>query len=234
MSPVGHYVTLLVVPQLKKLVCNLSSFETLWQSNHCLNFIGVSTKHILSSDEILLNTFEINARLSYGASDIKRLRSKLRVFYFCRGDFDVQPFTGMDVKLMPNILELVSKKETCCEKEEGLLGSGNYFEIYNDSLDGIYRIVRNYHVPELSSFPSTESKIQELERKNSDLESKTRECEAKIAEFEQNTLAYDAKVAKVAALEEKNRCLSAEIESPKSGNSSVPKKRANSSVSQTS
>jgi len=206
MSPVGHYVTLLVVPQLKKLVCNLSSFETLWQSNHCLNFIGVSTKHILSSDEILLNTFEINARLSYGASDITRLR-------FCRGDFDVQPFTGMDVKLMPNILELVSKKETCCEKEEGLLGSGNYFEIYNDSLDGIYRIVRNCHVPELSSFPSPESKIQELERKNSDLESKTRECEAKIAEFEQNTLAYDAKVAKVAALEEKNRCLSAEIES---------------------
>lgn len=100
----------------------------------------------------------INARLNYGGSSAKILRHKLRDFYF-QGKFDLQPFVDMDVKLMPCVLELVTRTEELVGVDQ--FGRGKYYEVCSEHLDPIYRLVRNCHLPELFSFPSL--KIRKLE-----------------------------------------------------------------------
>mmetsp|Transcript_7545 Transcript_7545/g.17106 ORF Transcript_7545/g.17106 Transcript_7545/m.17106 type:complete len:248 (-) Transcript_7545:365-1108(-) len=207
----------LAAPNVQHLVCNLSSFEALCHSNHHLNWIGFNTDTFFEQNETLLKAFDINSRSYYGASITRRLRCKLRCFFF-QGEFDVQPFAVMDVNLMPNVLELVTKTEICVREDEDMLGSGEYHEVGSD-LDGVYRLLRNCHLPELFSFPSLETKARELEAKyamlEAELESKTREFAAKIAALE----------ADKASLMQKNQQLIAEIETIQSGSSSSPNKR---------
>ena len=50
---------------------------------------------------------------------------------------------------MPYVLELVTKHELTLEWT-----SNNPVGVEGENLDGIYRIVRNCHLPELFSFPS--------------------------------------------------------------------------------
>lgn len=108
----------------------------------------------------------------FGASANQQLRSKLRTFYF-QEYCDVQPFIGIDVVLMPKVLELVTKTEVCMLKDDGQIGSGKY-------LNCVYPLVRNCHIPELFSFPSPESKAEELEAKIAALEAEDTNCEIQI------------------------------------------------------
>ena len=81
----------------------------------------------------------INARPD---SIVKRLRSKLRTFYF-QGEFAIQPFIGMDVVLMPFVLELVTRTEIYVEKRKRDCDSREYYNVSSGNLDGIYRLVKN-------------------------------------------------------------------------------------------
>lgn len=162
---------MMVAPNLLGLVCNLSSFEAMCRSHHQLRGVGKWTRKILTSDPTLKGAFDINARSLYGTSVIQRLRSKLRTFYF-QGNFDVRPFIGIDAVLLPKVLELVTRMEVCLDQiclDD--LGSGRYCEAPSENIDGVYRLVRNYyHLGELFSFPSQESKVKDLEAKVAALE----------------------------------------------------------------
>ena len=92
-------------------------------------------------------------------------------FYF-QEKFVVQPFMDMEVVLMPYVLELVTRTEVCVGGDDGV-GTGKYYTVCNGKLDGIYRLLRNCHLPELYGFPSTESKIREFSAKNAMLEAET-------------------------------------------------------------
>ncbi|KAL9186987.1 hypothetical protein ACHAXT_010707 [Thalassiosira profunda] len=92
------------VSSVKTLVCgNLelaSSFESICNSQHYLYLLGEGyTGDVVERDSDVKEAFYINARLEQGASVTKRLRCKLRTFFF-KGDFDVQPFVEMDAKIM--------------------------------------------------------------------------------------------------------------------------------------
>ena len=76
----------------------------------------------------------------------------------------------MSINLMPYVLvvELVTRMEVevRVEKEEGgQLGSGPCYEVGNENLDSIYRLVRNCQVLEMFNFPSPESKMHQQEEK---------------------------------------------------------------------
>ena len=140
----GHTCT---EPNFLRLICNTSSFEAMCQSNHQLFVAGTRAL----SDPILGEALGINNRARKGVSVRNRLRSKLRKYYLKGSLFDVQPFADMDVLLMPYALELITKKELPVEIDYRVM---RWDEVASDNLDGIYRIVRNCHLPELLSFPS--------------------------------------------------------------------------------
>ena len=156
------------VQKLENLVCNQSSFNALLHSNHTLHSIGYNTSELKSQNANLRVALDINERK--GCSINKKCRSKLRALYF-RGEFDVHPFIGIDIELMPLVLELVTMSDECIvDKKEGRLKKGTYVRASNGHLGSIYRLIRNCHLPELFSFPSPESKMEQLEAKIASLE----------------------------------------------------------------
>lgn len=155
------------VQTLTELICNRSTFDALCGSNHQLEHIGRDRARMMRC-HILREALEINGR--QGCSPNQRCRSKLRAFYF-HGEFDIQPFLRMDVALMPHVLELVTMSEECIvDKKDGRAEKGTYVTARNGHLDGIYRLVRNCHLPELFSFPSQEEEIERLREQNAALE----------------------------------------------------------------
>mmetsp|Transcript_14821 Transcript_14821/g.32195 ORF Transcript_14821/g.32195 Transcript_14821/m.32195 type:complete len:500 (+) Transcript_14821:288-1787(+) len=141
-------------PNLQNLVCNISSFESLCQSNHRLMLVG-GTQMMSQLDPTLKIALDINCRSKRGVSVGQRLRSKLRAFYF-NSSFDVEPFIDMPAALMPYVIELVTRTES-------RIDFGEYYELCRGNLDGIYCLIRNCHLPEIFCFPSPESKTQKLE-----------------------------------------------------------------------
>jgi len=152
---------------LTDLICDRSSLVALVGSNHQLKHIGRDRARMMRSST-LREALEINERR--GCSVNIKCRSKLRAFYF-QGEFDIQPFVNMDVVLMPNVLELVTmSEERIVEKKEGRAETGTYVTARNGHLGGIYRLVRNCHVPELFDFPSERLQMERLRAKNEELE----------------------------------------------------------------
>lgn len=118
--------------------------------------------------QLVMISLEVNRRLGYARN--QKCRIKLRSFYF-QGEFDVQPFISMNVVCMPNVLELVTMSEECItEEKKGRPKKGTYVSSRNGHLGSIYHLVKNCHLPELFSFPSPESKTNQLEVKIAMLE----------------------------------------------------------------
>lgn len=170
-------LALTVATGVQSLVCDLTSFHSIWSSNHLLHDFGMCHIVIMNQYPIIKKSFDINARSKYGASIVKRMRSKLRAFYFDEV-FEVSPFIDMNAKLMPYVLELVTKQEICVGRETkiictgveiDIIGSGIQYEVPGENLNGVYRLLRNCHLPEVFSFPShalthrEEAKIRQLE-----------------------------------------------------------------------
>ena len=99
-------------PSLRKLVCGGSSLESVLNSNYSMKWVGLNTESILAQHPIIRKGLDANARSLYGAPQTKIVRNKLREFYF-RGDYDLAPFAQMDTNLMPILLVLVTRTETC-------------------------------------------------------------------------------------------------------------------------
>ena len=76
-----------VMPDLTELVCNLSNFESLCQSNHQLHNFGNSDCINQQPSSLLQEALCINERAA-GFSDNAKMRYKLRTFYF-RGHYDM-------------------------------------------------------------------------------------------------------------------------------------------------
>ena len=73
----------------------------------------------------------------------------------------------MAIRLVTNLLELVTmSEERTVEEINGRLGKEAYALARNGHLGYIYRLIRNYHLPELFSFPSRQSQMQHLKEEN--------------------------------------------------------------------
>ena len=188
----GKDPLLQVYTNVLRLMCNTTSFESLCQSNHKLmweldeQFDSVVHDFLFKPHTFTLNNvLQINARGKDGASANQRLRSKLRKFYF-QGDFDLQPFNKLDAKLMPNLLQLVTRTEATNDCR-------HWFDLCNGDLSSIYRLVRNCHcLPELFAFPSAEAAA----RQANVLEERIRKLMNEVEELRRSNAALPIKRAK--------------------------------------
>ena len=130
---------------VQKIMCDTTSFETICESNHHLHW--KNPRYVLAAPDFT-TLLGMNERREHGATISHILRSKLRRFYF-NENFDLQPFYGIDVNLMPHLLQLVTRKEE-------MPGVRN-FNIHHDVCDGdlscIFRILRNINAPETFEQP---------------------------------------------------------------------------------
>lgn len=204
----GRYEIYGLAENLKKQICNTTSFETLLRSNHYLRWASDNDSSLDELDGVfeaernpVKKAFRINSRSRYGAPFIKRLRHKLRTFYFT-GQFDIQPFVDLHISLIPHLLELVTMTEVCVNPDSNILGSGEYYKARSQDLDAAYHMLRNMHsLPELFTFPFPGSVTKQLEIKNKQLE------------------------AEVAALRARNDELQKENEELKAESNGLPNKR---------
>ena len=98
----------------------------------------------------------------------------------------MQPFIGMDVVLMPNVLQLVTKTEVFVKRKmsdlyESDLGYDEYYEVPSDNIDSIYRLAKSCHPPEMVSFLSLEAKARLLEAENASQNAKILPLESETA-----------------------------------------------------
>ena len=200
-----------IAPVLQNVVCgDVSSLSSICQSNHKLQNCGHNTGYMLVEPCVrvsphLGDCLEIN---THGLSYVKKLRTKLRAFYF-KGEFDINPFLNMDVVMMPYVLEMVTKTEFCIERTKGgLVGSTNkwqedtvkWYEVQGKTnLDSIYRLVRNCHMPETFGFQSPELKLRSVEAKNAQLQTDNVILKQKHGEVVSENALLQAEIANLRA-----------------------------------
>jgi len=183
-----------LAPLLKKSVCNINSFKDLCNSNHCLVSFGKESLYSSGVDFLATSrSLRINNRK---CSEVKRIRSKLRSFYFKRADYDISPFANMEVNLMPHVLELVTRSEVWSAQSQRArvprpMDRGQskvedrYFEGPGDDLGVVFRLVRNVHIPEMYGFARSHE-ISEVEK----LESENRELKKQVSELKRELAMY--------------------------------------------
>ena len=169
---ISNYIHDDVYDYALNLVCDTSSFESLCSSNHHLGAFGGASYDGSPCNTLdekkhpkLCKSFDIN---NQGTSAANKIRRKLRNFYFKNSEFDVKAFNDIDVALMPYILGLVTMIEM--EENSWMHRSRKPRLVPSDNLIGLYRLLRNCHVPELLSFPSTESLLKQKDEKICQLE----------------------------------------------------------------
>lgn len=106
---------------------------------------------------------------------------------------------------MPRILEFVTKREAVvrdCDDcgnstyDEGGSAVMHYEERPSDNLDGVYRLVRNCHIPEMFSFPSPEARMSALEAENKSLTENNERLMKEVAELRSQLASLPNKRAK--------------------------------------
>lgn len=161
---------LTVHEQLRKLFMDTTTFETLCQSNHHLEWYNPRSMSILWKPGVHEDTSMalcLNERKRRnGATPNQILRSKIRMYYFKEnGQFDVEPFYGIDINLMPHLLQLVTRKEEVTECNNGQLSYNRYRDVCHGDLGCIFRILRNVNVPETFEQP----KLAEMKKDEVDM-----------------------------------------------------------------
>jgi hypothetical protein len=79
----------------KKLICDQSSIESIYNSNHTL-------EELILGDSCALWIYELS-RLNNNKDKAQVVRNKILKYYFV-GDFDVMPFTNMPVSVVPEVI----------------------------------------------------------------------------------------------------------------------------------
>ena len=173
---------LTVHEQLRKLFMDTSTFETLCQSNHHLEWYNPLTMSILWKPGVHEDTsmaLRLNARKrENGATPNQILRWKIRTYYFKEnGDFDVEPFYGIDVNLMPHLLQLVTRKEETLQMNKGKSSYSSYRDVCDGDLGCIFRILRNVNVPDTFEQPKLiemkKAEVDMLKANNTSLKADT-------------------------------------------------------------
>ncbi len=180
----------------KNLVCDTSSFDAFCKSNHIFQKL-VSCRY--RPFHSLHYAFRINASSHFSIN--KKLRCKLRSIYF-HHDFDVEPFLSMKISLIPNVLGFLSRSNEFISNEND---KGN--------LNGMYRFVRNWNIPDLCIFPPPEVKIKILKSENAKLKcslnTRIKQLEGEVSRLER--LQRDSN-QRILQLEIENQLLSQENE----------------------
>ena len=109
-------------------------------------------------------------------STASKVRRKIATVMF-EGDFAVQRLAMMPVKLMPLTLNFLSHPDNKIAMKRKC------------SFAAMYHLIRNYDAAELFSFPSAErTRIEYLERKNSELLEEIRALKAENEDLKKESL----------------------------------------------
>ncbi|KAL7471498.1 hypothetical protein ACHAXS_011786 [Conticribra weissflogii] len=144
-------------------VCNLSSFDALCQSNHQFYQLGFLKFPLIipggppmtvtvtgERTPILCKALGINRA---SMKTIEKIRCKLFTFYF-RGEFDLMPFIGTDLKAMPRILHMMGTTMKTCELIPKYSSMVHELILSGGRLDNMYRFIRDWDVPTLFGYAS--------------------------------------------------------------------------------
>jgi hypothetical protein len=85
-----------------KLLCDISSIENIYNSNHSLERIWVGGGRRTKVAEQCL---QLNKNIEKAAV----IRNKVLGFYFC-GKFDVSPFSGMALSVLPEVMSQIDEE----------------------------------------------------------------------------------------------------------------------------
>ena len=133
---------------LSTILCNTSSIDATYQSNHTLEKMWGSDSDKQQVPNDLVSILQANS----DGDKISVAREKIIRSHFC-GSFDMSPFSNMDLELLPYVL--------------GLIGKHIFYE-GRSKRSAIYRVVRNF--PDLCSFPSSDRKrLHKAEQENAAL-----------------------------------------------------------------
>ncbi|KAL7472191.1 hypothetical protein ACHAXS_013644 [Conticribra weissflogii] len=131
-----------IISTIWDLVCDASSFESLCHSNHNLSKVEIDVHH---DDDSTFDNASIQRLVSFDRalainekrhlSIHSRMILKLKQIYFRQPDLPMGPFHTMKPSVVPLMMALFTKGE---DDEEG-------------SLNAVYRIMKQLHLPELST-----------------------------------------------------------------------------------
>jgi len=206
---------LTVHEQLRKLFMDTTTFETLCQSNHHLEWYNPRSMSILWKPGVHENTSMalcLNERKRRnGATPNQILRSKIRMYYFTEnGQFDVEPFYGIDVNLMPHLLQLVTRKEENTEINHGKSEYSRYRDLCHGDLGCIFRILRNVNVPDTFEQPKLiemkKAEVDMLKANNTSLKADTATLKAENASLQTENESMKDMLEKLTKEIEELRC----------------------------
>lgn len=130
-----------------ELICNVSCFDALRESNHTIEF---TCTRFYPEDPTLLKALIINAK--HDISTTQKLRYKMRWIYF-QQNFDVNPFYLMKLVWIPNVMELMTISVDCSEKiADDQLRDVTVVLSKEGNLSGMYHFIRQWDLSELFSF----------------------------------------------------------------------------------
>ena len=187
-----------------KIMCDTTTFETLCQSNHHLQW---KNPHWILPDNApwFHSLLAMNGRREHGATLSQILRSKLRRFYF-NGNFDLQPFYKIEVNLMPHLLQLVTRKE----EAPGVRNIDLHHDVCDGDLGGIFRILRNINVPDTFEQPKLiemkKAEVDMLKANNTSLKADTATLKAENESLQTENASMKDMLEKLTKEIEELRC----------------------------
>jgi len=137
---------------LMSVVCDTASFSALCDSNHTL---------VVSNCVSPLAT-AINSHSGWSTN--QKIRRKLQAIYF-HGEFSVQDFLPMKTVWMPRVLELVSSLQGYHPSFGAIRQYGECPLCQKRNLNGMYKFIRHWNLPNLLSYPSAQVELKQLREK---------------------------------------------------------------------
>ena len=98
----AHYCGIRNMCSVEKLLCDTSSIEGIYNSNHTLGILECLND--LSS--LAVDCLEPNAQYRYQSSNERLIREKIARYYFV-GDFDISMFARMPLSYLPRVLAMI-------------------------------------------------------------------------------------------------------------------------------
>mmetsp|Transcript_17430 Transcript_17430/g.36807 ORF Transcript_17430/g.36807 Transcript_17430/m.36807 type:complete len:186 (-) Transcript_17430:105-662(-) len=157
------------------LVCNTSSIQACYESNHVLNHISLFSEERFPKriEEVL----GINER---DISTNKKVRCKLQNFFF-NEMFEIYPYLSMKNVWMPHVLALLATEQLISIDE---LNDSRCEGFLEGNLNGLYNFMRQWNFPVLYTPGLQQVGIEELKEQNGGLSRMLMEAEEKLRRLE--------------------------------------------------
>lgn len=160
-----------VTTLLHRVLCDSSSIESMTASNNMLVNVSIgsdkwSAEDWTDDDDVsdtssdasindqpdgdINHVLKLNSK---PASTNEKMRWKIQKFILQEGEFDVSPFTDLEVTEMPFALEMLTMDMVILEtRAHGQIISKSH-KIPSNNLGGLYHVIRNCHIPALYTHP---------------------------------------------------------------------------------